>query len=98
MVAIRAHPWVSGEGVLGSPVGHTGVVGIVLALLAAATNAAATVLQRKAAGRVPDRKSLSLALIGQLLRYPVWFAGIAAVIAGFLLQAVALSMASLALI
>ena len=71
---------------------------VILALLAAVANAVASVLQRKAAGRVPDVKALRLALIRQLLHYPVWFAGIGAVMAGFLLQATALSAGSLALV
>jgi drug/metabolite transporter (DMT)-like permease len=73
-------------------------VAVILALLAALANATASVLQRKAAGQVPDTKSLRPALVLQLLRYPVWFAGVGAVIAGFLLQAVALSSGSLALV
>lgn len=71
---------------------------VLLALLAAAANAAASVMQRKAAGRVPDAKALRPALIVQLLHYPVWFAGVSAVIAGFLLQALALSSGTLALV
>lgn len=71
---------------------------ILLAVLAAAANATASILQRKAAGRVPDVKSLRPSLILQLLHYPVWFAGIGAVIAGFLLQAVALSGGTLVLV
>jgi drug/metabolite transporter (DMT)-like permease len=73
-------------------------VTVLLALLAAVANATASVLQRKAAGRVPDVKSLRLALIGQLLHYPVWFAGVGAVIAGFLLQALALSGGTVAMV
>jgi drug/metabolite transporter (DMT)-like permease len=73
-------------------------VTVLFALLAAAANASASVLQRKAAGRVPDVKSLRPALILQLVHYPVWFAGIGAVMAGFLLQALALSSGTLALV
>jgi drug/metabolite transporter (DMT)-like permease len=40
--------------------------------------------------RVPQGQNLSLRLIGSLLHRPVWFGGILAVIAGFLLQAAAL--------
>lgn len=68
------------------------VASILLALLAATANAASSVLQRRAAGRSPDAKSLRPGLIGDLLHRPSWFAGIAAVVAGFLLQAAALSL------
>lgn len=71
---------------------------MILALLAAVANATASVLQRKAAGQVPDVKALRPALIRELFHYPVWFAGVGAVMAGFLLQAVALSMGTLALV
>jgi drug/metabolite transporter (DMT)-like permease len=73
-------------------------VAVILALLAAVANAAASVLQRKAAGRVPDVKALRPALILELFHYPIWFAGVGAVTAGFLLQAVALSFGTLALV
>jgi drug/metabolite transporter (DMT)-like permease len=62
----------------------------VLAVLAAAANASSSVLQRRANRRVPQRENLSWRLIGSLLHQPVWFGGIAAICAGFLLQAVAL--------
>ena len=62
-----------------------------LAVLAACANATSSVLQRKAGRRVPQDQNLSLRLIWSLLHQPVWFGGILAVTAGFLLQAVALS-------
>lgn len=71
---------------------------VILALLAAASNAVASVLQRKAAGKVPDVKALKLSLIRQLFHYPVWFAGIGAVTLSFLLQALALSGGTLAMV
>lgn len=64
---------------------------MVLALAAATANAGASTLQRKAAGRVPDREALRPALVLHLFHYPIWFAGIGAVFAAFLLQAAALS-------
>lgn len=62
----------------------------VLAVLAACANATSSVLQRKANREVPREQNLSLRLIWSLLHEPVWFGGVLAVIAGFLLQASAL--------
>jgi drug/metabolite transporter (DMT)-like permease len=61
-----------------------------LAVLAACANAVSSVLQRKANMRVPQRANMSLRQIWVLLHQPVWFAGILAITAGFLLQATAL--------
>ncbi len=61
-----------------------------LAVLAACANAASSVLQRKAGRKVPKGQNLSLRLIWSLMHEPVWFGGMLAVIAGFLLQAAAL--------
>lgn len=66
-----------------------------LAALAALANAAASVLQRKAAGKEPDVKSLRPSMFLDLLQRRVWLGGILAVIAGFLLQAAALSVGSI---
>lgn len=68
----------------------------VLASLAACANAAASVLQRKANRDEPSGDNLSWRLIADLLHEPVWFAGVLAVIAGFLLQATALGYGQLA--
>jgi drug/metabolite transporter (DMT)-like permease len=62
----------------------------VLAVLAACANATSSVLQRKANREIPRRDNLSWRLIRGLLHKPVWFAGILAICAGFLLQATAL--------
>lgn len=70
----------------------------VLAVLAACANATSSVLQRKAGRQVPQGENLSLRLIRSLLHQPAWFGGIAAVTAGFLLQATALSQGQLALV
>ncbi|MBO0707457.1 MAG: DMT family transporter [Candidatus Dormibacteraeota bacterium] len=67
----------------------------VLAALAALANATASVLQRKAAGDEPDVKSLRPSMFLDLLRRRVWLGGILAVIAGFVLQAAALSTGSI---
>ena len=62
----------------------------VLAVLAACANATSSVLQRRANRKVPKKQNLSWRLIWSLLHQPVWFSGIAAICAGFLLQATAL--------
>jgi drug/metabolite transporter (DMT)-like permease len=67
-----------------------------LALLAACANATSSVLQRKANLEVPRSENLSLRLIWSLMHEPVWFGGILAIIAGFLLQASALASGQLA--
>jgi len=61
-----------------------------LAILAACANATSSVLQRKANREVPRRENLSPRLIWSLAHKPVWFGGVLAVCAGFLLQATAL--------
>ena len=60
------------------------------ALLAACANALSSVLQRQAARAAPAEDALSLRLVADLVRRPIWFAGIAALTAGFGLQALAL--------
>lgn len=69
-----------------------------LAVLAASANAVSSVLQRKANKRVPQRENMSLRQIQGLLRQPVWFGGIAAITAGFLLQASALGTGQLSVV
>ncbi|EST37296.1 hypothetical protein N566_13630 [Streptomycetaceae bacterium MP113-05] len=61
-----------------------------LAVLASVANGLASVLQRKAARIHPTSENLSWRLTWHLMHQPVWFAGVLAVIAGFLLQAAAL--------
>jgi drug/metabolite transporter (DMT)-like permease len=70
----------------------------VLAVLAACANATSSVLQRKANRKAPQRQNLSPKLIWSLAHEPVWFGGILAVIAGFLLQATALSNGQLSVV
>ncbi|MFC6082954.1 DMT family transporter [Sphaerisporangium aureirubrum] len=74
------------------------MIAVVLAVFAAASNAVASVLQRLAARRVPERVAMRLGLIWALLRSPVWFGGIGALILGFAFQAAALSQGGLALV
>ncbi|MFF0738761.1 DMT family transporter [Streptomyces chartreusis] len=63
---------------------------VVFALCAASSNAVATVLQRKAALTVPQSQGFRAGLMLDLLRQPVWLAGILAVIAAAVCQALAL--------
>lgn len=70
----------------------------VLALLAACANATSSVLQRKANRRVPRKQNMTLRQIASLLHQPVWFGGVLAVTAGFVLQAAALAAGELAVV
>ncbi|MFL6052689.1 MAG: DMT family transporter [Actinoallomurus sp.] len=74
------------------------MIAVLFALLAAASNAVASVLQRRAARSEPEEFAFRLALLWDLIRRPVWLGGIGALIAGFLLQALALSRGGLALV
>ena len=67
---------------------------LVLAALAATGNAAAAVLQRKAALEEQD-KAFGRGVLGQLVRKPVWVAGILAMVAAFVLHATALNLGEL---
>ena len=70
----------------------------VFSVLAAGANAASSVLQRKANKDQPAGHSLSPRLIVDLLHSPVWFAGVAGIVAGFLLQAAALRFGPLSVV
>jgi drug/metabolite transporter (DMT)-like permease len=70
----------------------------VLAVLAACANATSSVLQRKANRQVPQQENLSPRLLWSLAHEPVWFGGILAVTAGFLLQATALGNGQLSVV
>ncbi len=67
------------------------------ATLAAAANAASSVLQRKAHRDHPVAGSLSWQVL-VVLRTPVWLLGFLAVIVGFVLQAAALSFGALSVV
>ncbi|CAL9657437.1 DMT family transporter [Streptomyces sp. Tu 3180] len=67
------------------------LVPVLFALSGAFSNALATVLQRKAALSVPRSDKLRARLMLDLLRHPVWLAGIVAVVAAAVCQAVALA-------
>ncbi|GHB56603.1 hypothetical protein GCM10010347_28370 [Streptomyces cirratus] len=74
------------------------VLPVLFALFAALGNALATVLQRRAALTVPQGRGLRFGLIRDLLRRPVWLAGILAVIAAGVGQAAALATGPLSLV
>jgi drug/metabolite transporter (DMT)-like permease len=74
------------------------VLTYILAVLAACANATSSVLQRKANKRVPQNENMSLRQIWDLLHQPVWFFGILAITAGFLLQATALGNGDLSVV
>jgi drug/metabolite transporter (DMT)-like permease len=76
---------------------HT-VLPVVFAVCAALGNAVATVLQRKAALTVPRSQGLRAGLIADLLRRPVWLAGILAVIGAAVCQALALATGPLTIV
>lgn len=69
-----------------------------LALLAAASNALASVLQRHAARSAPARMAFHLELIWHLMRRPAWLGGIGALTGGFVFQAAALGFGGLSLV
>ncbi|MFE7778385.1 DMT family transporter [Streptomyces sp. NPDC057445] len=71
---------------------------VLFALAAALSNAVATVLQRQAALSVPSSAGFRAGLMLDLLRRPVWLAGILAVIAAGLCQALALNSGPLTIV
>ncbi|GAA0321460.1 DMT family transporter [Actinoallomurus spadix] len=74
------------------------MISVVFALLAAASNALASVLQRHAARAAPEEEAFRLALIMDLVRRPDWLGGIVALMFGFLFQAAALTTGELSLV
>lgn len=72
------------------------ILSVLFAVIAACSNALGTVLQRQAVLKVPASTSLRLGLMRDLLRTPVWLAGITAVIGAAVFQALALGTGSLA--
>lgn len=71
---------------------------VIFALLTAASNAIAAVLQRKAAAQVPAERSLHVSLIADLMRRRVWLAGISMVVVAAVAQAAALATGPIALV
>ncbi|GGZ00370.1 DMT family transporter [Streptomyces rochei] len=74
------------------------VLPVLFALLAAFSNALATVLQRKAALTVPQSQGFRPGLVLDLLRRPVWLGGMLAVVVAGVSQAVALATGPLSLV
>ena len=71
---------------------------VIFALLTAASNASASVLQRKAAAQVPPERSMRFSLVADLIRRRVWLAGIGMVIVAAVAQAAALATGPIALV
>jgi drug/metabolite transporter (DMT)-like permease len=65
------------------------ILAVAFAVLAAAANATASVLERKAA-RSAESRSFSIGLLVDLVHRPIWIAGVCAVVAGFSLHIMAL--------
>jgi hypothetical protein len=71
---------------------------VIFALLTAASNAIAAVLQRRAAAQVPPERSMHISLFADLLRRRVWLAGIGMVAVAAVAQAAALATGPIALV
>lgn len=71
---------------------------ILFALLTAASNASANVLQRRAASQEPRPLGMHLSLIADLARRKIWLAGIGMVIIAAICQAAALATGPIALV
>ncbi|MEW2512712.1 DMT family transporter [Streptomyces sp. NPDC046870] len=74
------------------------VLSPILALLAAATNALGTVMQRRAATVVPRSSGLRIGLMWDLLRTPVWLLGMGGVVLSAMFQGAALATGALAVV
>jgi len=80
---------------------HVGVhtlLCVIFALLTAASNACAAVLQRRAAAQVPPDRSMHVSLLADLVKRRVWLAGIGMVIVAAVAQAAALATGPIALV
>ena len=74
------------------------MLAVVLMLVAAALHGTASVLQRKAARDEPESRAFSLAMFLDLVRRPVWLFGILAMLSGFVLHGVSISLSRIALV
>ncbi|MEU5716908.1 DMT family transporter [Streptomyces sp. NPDC020403] len=74
------------------------MISVLFAVLTALSNGAASVLQRRAALKVPHGETMRLSLFGYLLRQKVWLGGIALVILAAVCQAVALATGPIAVV
>jgi drug/metabolite transporter (DMT)-like permease len=68
---------------------------LVLAMLAAASNAVSSVMQRKANLKYSDDEPLRVRAAGRVIRRPAWLIGLAAMLLSFALQATALGIGEL---
>ena len=71
---------------------------VLLALIASCCFAVAAVIQQGAAARLESARAFEPAVLLRLIRRPAWLAGLAAVLAGFGLQAAALGLGRLVVI
>lgn len=71
---------------------------MVLMLVAALLNATASVLQRYAAKAEPASAGFTWRMLADLAHRPIWFLGVATMLAGFLLHAVAIAVSRIALV
>ena len=74
------------------------MLSVVLAVLAAAANATASVLQRMGARRLRGDDAVGVRMLWKLVHQPPWVFGILAMLTGFLLQAGALATGPIALV
>ncbi len=74
------------------------IISVILALLAAVSNAGSNVLQRKANAQEPAERSFSLRMIWDLLHRRTWLLGIVFITASFACQAGALGTGELAMV
>ncbi len=71
---------------------------VALAVMASLCTAASSVCQRRGASTAPTGDSFTPKLLLYLVRQPIWLAGVASMILGFVLQVVALHFGGLALV
>ncbi len=74
--------------------------GLGLMFLAACCNAGASVLQRRADRKVPakERERISVSMLSRLARQPSWILGILAMLTGFVVHGVAITVSQIALV
>ena len=94
----RAGPWPVAPTVGRAVTGAGQPLAVALALAASVCFAVAAVTQQRAAARLPSQRAFDPAVLLRLIRRPAWLAGLAAVIAGFVLQAAALGLGRLVVI
>src|SRR4051812_21570046 len=75
-----------------------GLMAVFFSLVAAFGYAVASVLQQRAATAVPAEYSMRIGLLTRLIRRPLWLAGMAADLAAFGFEALALGLGTLAVV